>query len=80
MIPGSHERELAAIDVPVFCGVGDGDITGPPHEIPAHLGGSDDVTLFVLREAGHNSNVAPTRARLWNRLATWIAALDSAGE
>jgi hypothetical protein len=57
--------------VPVFLGVGTGDITGDPFAIPASFPGSRDVTLFVLDGSGHNHNAAPTRERLWDRLASW---------
>ena len=75
MIPGSIRRELEAIDVPVFLGVGEHDITGPPREIPPQLPACSDITLFVLGGAGHNHNVASRRTELWDRLAAWVAAL-----
>jgi len=75
MIPGSSDEELAAVDVPVFLGVGSGDITGDPFKIPPSLPGSGDITLFVLVGAGHNHNAAPTRERLWDRLASWAYSL-----
>jgi hypothetical protein len=78
MIPGSTGPEMASVAVPVFLGAGARDITGPPHEIPRAFTGSGDVTLFVLPDAGHNHNVAPNRHRLWDRLASWMAALPSA--
>jgi hypothetical protein len=34
-----------------------------------------DITLFVLADAGHAHNVAPTRAVLWDRIASWIDAI-----
>ncbi|HZP30275.1 MAG TPA: alpha/beta fold hydrolase [Acidimicrobiia bacterium] len=75
MIPGNADEELAAVDVPVFIGVGTGDITGDPFRIPASFRNSRDVTLFVLDGAGHNHNAAPTRERLWDRLAAWARAV-----
>ena len=72
MIPGSVAREMAAVDVPVFLGLGDHDIAGDPHGIPACFVGSRDVTLFVLAGSGHNHNVAPDREVLWDRLAAWV--------
>lgn len=75
MIPGASAPELAALDVPLFLGVGDRDITGAPRDIPAHFPAATDVTLYVLADAGHAHNVAPTRARLWDRLVTWIDGL-----
>ena len=71
MIPGSSRDELAAVDVPVFIGVGELDITGAAHRIPAHLPSSRDVTLFVLEAAGHNHNVAGNREVLWDRIGRW---------
>jgi pimeloyl-ACP methyl ester carboxylesterase len=75
MVPGSIRPELASVDVPVFLGVGEHDITGPPREIPPQLPACRDMTLFVLPGAGHNHNVAAERARLWDRLASWAGAL-----
>jgi alpha-beta hydrolase superfamily lysophospholipase len=78
MIPGASAPELAAIDVPLFLGVAEYDITyGDPRAIPAEFPSVDDVTLLVLRNAGHNHNVAPTRAVLWQRLATWARDLGA---
>jgi pimeloyl-ACP methyl ester carboxylesterase len=71
MIPKSHIEELAAIDVPVFNGVGEHDITGPPHEVPTYFTSSNDVTLHVLRGAFHNSNAAPNRREQWDRFIVW---------
>ena len=78
MIPGASATEQAAIDVPLFVGVGEHDITfGDPRAIPAEFPACDDVTLFVLRGAGHNHNVAPPRQVLWDRLAAWCRAVGS---
>lgn len=66
---------LAAVTVPAFVGVGDRDImAGDPREIPSALPSCNDITLFVLGDAGHNQNVAPNRAELWDRIAAWIEA------
>lgn len=73
MIPGSHDAERAAIDVPVFCGVGELDITGDPTDLPGHLPAAS-VEVTVLGGAGHNADVAPTRADLWDAIATWVLA------
>ena len=71
MIPGSVDEEMAAVDVPVFLGLGEHDIAGDPHGIPACFGGCPDFTLFVLPGTGHNHNVAPEREVLWERFAVW---------
>jgi pimeloyl-ACP methyl ester carboxylesterase len=75
MLPGSHADVLAAVDVPVLLGLAEQDIVGPPREAPAYLTSANDITLYVLGQAYHNSNVAPTRALLWDRLAAWAAAV-----
>jgi alpha-beta hydrolase superfamily lysophospholipase len=75
MIPGSYGPQLAAIDVPVFLGLGSLDLTDATHEVPAQFPASRDVTLFVLPGSGHNHNVAPNRAQLWDRLARWARSV-----
>jgi pimeloyl-ACP methyl ester carboxylesterase len=75
MIPGASREELAAVDVPVFLGVGADDITGDPFRIPASFAACRDITLFVLEGSGHNHNAAPTREVLWDRLAAWAHSL-----
>jgi len=75
MIPGGATRAAAEIDVPVFVGVGENDIATDPLDIPAEFPASPDVTLYVLPQAGHNHNVEPNRADLWNRVAEWISSL-----
>jgi pimeloyl-ACP methyl ester carboxylesterase len=80
MIPGSHDTELAAVDVPVLIGLGDHDIAGEPDAAPAWLRSIPDVTLFVLRDAHHNHNIASTRALLWDRIARWTASLAADGD
>ena len=72
MIPGSTAAESAAIDVPVFLGIGDRDICGPPHRIPACFSGSRDVTLVVLRDTGHTHFVFPSCAHLFARINSWL--------
>ncbi len=71
MIPGSVAAEMAAVDVPVFLGLGEHDIAGDPHGIPAFFPRCTDLTLFVLAATGHNHNVAPAREVLWDRLGAW---------
>jgi pimeloyl-ACP methyl ester carboxylesterase len=71
MIPGSSAAECARIDVPVFLAVGDRDIAGPPHQIPASFPASPDVTLLVLPATGHCHILFPSRWRLFQRAADW---------
>jgi pimeloyl-ACP methyl ester carboxylesterase len=72
MIPGSSAVECARIDVPVFLAVGDRDIAGPPHQIPASFPASPDVTLLVLPATGHCHMLFPSRRRLFQRAVDWM--------
>jgi pimeloyl-ACP methyl ester carboxylesterase len=71
MIPGSIAPALDTVDVPVFLGLGDRDIAGPPHAIPAIFPNSPDVTLTVLPETGHCQFIFPSRAELFRRIGEW---------
>ncbi|HEX3964561.1 MAG TPA: alpha/beta fold hydrolase [Trebonia sp.] len=75
MIPGSAKRAAAAIDVPVFLGVGENDIAADHRLIPNEFPASRDITLYVLPEAGHNHNVESRRVQLWERVTSWAAQL-----
>ena len=77
MIPGATAPVLAQITVPVFVAHGSRDIAGSLHAVPGILPESNDITLFVLDDSGHNHNVAPTRKRLWDRLGRWARGLPS---
>lgn len=63
--------EMAELDVPVFIGFGEHDITGDARDTANALPRCPDITLYELAGAGHNHNVAPNRQRLWDRLAQW---------
>ncbi len=75
MVPGSSAPALAAIDVPVFFGVGERDITGDARVLPGQVPACGDVTLFVLPGSGHNHNIADNRRELWDRVAGWIGSV-----
>jgi pimeloyl-ACP methyl ester carboxylesterase len=75
MVRGASKAELGAVDVPLFLGVGDADITGPADRLPGDFPSARDVTLYVLPESGHNHNVAPRRRELWDRIARWIPSV-----
>jgi pimeloyl-ACP methyl ester carboxylesterase len=82
LLPGAHVLPLAAVDVPVLLAVGEHDITGPAAELPGYFPAGADVQVDVVPDAYHNSNVAPTRCVLWDRLARWartVAGPERAG-
>ncbi len=75
MVPGSCNAECARITVPVFLGLGDRDMAGPPHLIPANYPGSPDVTLQVVPSTGHAHFIFPGRRPLFERVTGWCEAM-----
>jgi pimeloyl-ACP methyl ester carboxylesterase len=74
MIPGSVVPECARLDTPLLLAVGDRDIAGPPHQIPASFPGSRDVTLWVLPGTGHAHFLFDSRRELFARTPGWCEA------
>ncbi len=75
IIPGGLSPQLETIDTPVFLAVGDHDIAGPPHAIPASFPASGDISLLVLKDTGHAHFIFPSRCMLFQRVADWIVTL-----
>jgi alpha-beta hydrolase superfamily lysophospholipase len=75
MVPGSCAPECARIAVPVFLALGDRDMAGPPHLIPANYPASPDVTLQVLPATGHAHFLFPGRRALFERVTGWCEAM-----
>jgi pimeloyl-ACP methyl ester carboxylesterase len=71
MIPGATDATKAAIDVPVFLGFGDHDLTDDYEGARARYTAAPEAELFVLPGSGHCHNQATTRVQLWDRLADW---------
>jgi pimeloyl-ACP methyl ester carboxylesterase len=81
MIPGSIAHRSNAIAVPIFLGLGDQDIAGSPHAIPATFPNSRDISLLVLPETGHCQFIFPSRGLLFERIAAWAKMIvDGVGE
>lgn len=80
MVPNNVGPEAAQIAVPVFIGVGDKDMVGPPHLVPAAFTASNDITLYVQPGAGHSHFLFASRTQLFQRLSAWartvVAHLD----
>lgn len=72
MIPGCSAPWAERVRVPVFLGVGERDITGPPHELPALFSASRDVTLHVQPGAGHSHFAFATCEGLFERVAAFV--------
>ena len=75
MLPGSSAPECAQIDTPILLAVGDRDIAGPPHQIPASFPGSSDVTVLVLPATGHCHFLFGSRRQLFSRAQSWVEAV-----
>ena len=80
MIPGSIAPQLRTIEVPVFLGLGDQDIAGPTHTIPAMLPNCKDISLLVLTETGHCQFIFPSRNALFQRVAQWSTMVRDSRE
>lgn len=78
MVPGNVLPEARQIKVPVFLGLGELDMAGPPHEIPASFPASRDVTLYVIAGAGHSHFLFPARGELFDRIAAWARTVIAA--
>jgi pimeloyl-ACP methyl ester carboxylesterase len=72
--PGYISTEAAALNVPVFIGLGERDTAADPHREPSAYCASTDVTLFICDRMAHMHNFATTRTVLWDRIAHWCAS------
>lgn len=77
MLPGNVASEAASLDVPVFLGVGERDMVGPPEDVPAAFPFAPSVELVVLPETGHSHFLFPSRFVLFDQLANWARGLAS---
>jgi len=77
IMPGSAEPELDEIRVPIFAALGEHDLAGTLDVLPSQLPACGDLTLFLLKGAGHNHNVAVNRQLLWDRVARWAASVTA---
>jgi alpha-beta hydrolase superfamily lysophospholipase len=73
MLPGCSAPWAARVGVPIFLGIGERDITGPPHEVSASFPASPDVTLYVQPGAGHSHFAFPSCELLFERIAGWAS-------
>ena len=74
MLPGNVAAEAARIDVPVFVGLGERDMAGPPLEAPKAFTASPAVTFALLPGAGHSHFLFAARHELFDRLAQWAGS------
>ena len=77
LLPGNVAPEAAQIDVPVYLGVGERDMTGKPEEIPAAFSKSPKVMLEIFPETGHSHFLFPARQQLFKGLGEWASGLEA---
>lgn len=75
MIPGTSDREMAAIDVPVLVAVGEKDIVREVERLPQLFSSTPELTEFVLPGSGHNHVIAAERLLLFDEIGRWVVAL-----
>jgi pimeloyl-ACP methyl ester carboxylesterase len=74
-IPGVTADEAALVDVPVFLGYGEVDVSPDRGREAQFYSRSPDVTTFVVAGSAHCHNMASTRHLLWRRLLAWAGQL-----
>jgi pimeloyl-ACP methyl ester carboxylesterase len=79
MIPGTSDREMAAIDVPVLAAVGEKDIVREVERLPQLFSATPELTEFVLPGSGHNHVIAAERLLLFDEIGRWVADLPPVG-
>jgi alpha-beta hydrolase superfamily lysophospholipase len=73
MLPGNVADAAAAVDVPVFVGVGDHEPWSDPAALAAQFPAAPAVEVHVLHRAAHIHVLAATRRDQWDRLFRWAA-------
>jgi Alpha/beta hydrolase family len=75
ILPGFSDEERAAVTVPLFLGFGSYDLGQNAHEAVTRFRSCTDLTLFILRGAGHCHNQAGNRHELWDRMKDWARSI-----
>jgi alpha-beta hydrolase superfamily lysophospholipase len=75
LAPAVVAGEAAAIDVPVFIGLGERDVCPDPWSEPACYRSAKQVSLCLVDRMAHMHNFASTRHVLWDRLHRWGQSL-----
>ncbi|MCV7246493.1 alpha/beta fold hydrolase [Mycobacterium mantenii] len=71
--PGFVESDAAAVECPVFIGLGERDTSPAPRDEPSAYTSATDITVFICERMAHMHNFASTRRRLWDRVADWCS-------
>jgi pimeloyl-ACP methyl ester carboxylesterase len=74
-VPDIVATDAASIDVPVFLGFAERDISRDPRMEVASYRGACDVTLHLLEGSAHATTCATTREQQWDRILRWVLSL-----
>jgi pimeloyl-ACP methyl ester carboxylesterase len=80
MVPGSFDKDKAAITTPVFLGFGEYDIGDGIDATADQFHCSLDTVTFQLAGAGHCHNLEPNRSELWDAIDAFIVERRSPHE
>lgn len=75
MLPNNVGPEAARITVPLFLGLGERDIAGRPHRVPAAFPACREIVLHINEGAGHHPFVAARRRIFFDRIGEWMDSL-----
>lgn len=67
--------DAARIDVPIYMGLGEQDVSPDPHSEPHFFPKCPDFTLHILPRSAHCQSFAGTRHRFWDRMHGWTRGL-----
>lgn len=68
--------DAALIDVPLFFGHGERDVSPHPRQEMAFFPRCDDFTFFQLPRSAHCQTFASTRHLFWNRMHAWARGVS----
>lgn len=71
------KADAGQIDVPVFFGNGERDVSPDPRGEPGRFPRCADFTLFLLPRSAHCQSFAGTRHAFWNRIHAWSRSVLS---
>ena len=69
------KADAARIDVPVFFGNGERDVSPDPHAEANFFPLCTDFTMFLLPRSAHCQTFASTRQLFWNRMHDWSRSI-----
>jgi pimeloyl-ACP methyl ester carboxylesterase len=72
MVPGSFDKDKAAINTPVLLAFGEYDIGAGIEGTPGQFQNASRVSTFQLAGAGHCHNLEPNRVQLWDAIGAFL--------